>query len=253
MRNRVQQKKGNPLMKLAKTLSGIAAILLAGSSVYAATSNSTLTKDATGGIMVNFALGKFDTGLGTLTGVTLTVFCIEQGYSTVSNLSLTTAVKVKSLTDYIEVVSNQTDATDYVSSSKTFITNPSTAGINGNSLPANTTRSYTINATQILVNNETVAITSDYWAAYSSIGGVGTVSFDAVNAPNISVTGAEATLNNNNVTANTTLTLTYTYDVNPGPVPVPEASTVIVQLLIVGAGIGLFVIRRRRTLAAVRA
>jgi hypothetical protein len=229
-------------MKLTKILSGIAAILLVGSSLNAETSNSTQTLAV--GSSANFTLGKFNTGLGTLTGVELTIYSVEQGYAYVSNTSTTNTATVKNLTDSLYVKSLQLDQTEYNGLPKYFATTPPTSGA-GNSLLPSSSRNYYVSGNQS-VANETFVISSEYWSAYS---GSGSVFFDANNSASISVSGATFFGDNTNVTANTTLTLKYTYDA--GPVPVPEASTVIVQLLIVAGGVWMFV--RRRRAAAVRA
>lgn len=237
------------LMKLTKILSGIAAILLVGNSLNAASVsyNATKTVDSIG---INFALGKFDTGLGTLTGVSLTIYSEGQGTFQITNTDPTSPARVKNYNNSLFLTANDGGMADYTSSTLVETTTPSTAGL-GNLLAANTSRTYTINSGQVLVNNVVLDINSSAWGNYRSAGGSGTVSFDAATSPSITVTGATYAANTNNSTASTTLTLTYTYDAGPGPVPVPEASTVIVQMLIVSGGIWMFI--RRRRAAAVRA
>jgi hypothetical protein len=228
-------------MKLTKTLFCIAALLLASSTLNADTVSFNATKSVDS-IGINFALGKFDTGLGTLTGLSLTIHSVGEGAFLITNTSLTDPARVKNFSNSLFLTANDGGMADYTSSTLVETTTPATAGL-GNLLPANTSRTYTIDAGQVLVNNIVLSINSSAWGNYQSAGGIGTASFDAATSPSITVVGAAYAANTNNATANTELTLAYTY--TSGPVPAPEPSTVVVQLLIAAAGVWFFVRRRR--------
>ena len=213
-----------------------------------ATTNSTQTISvAAGSTYTDFYLGKFNTGLGTLTGVEVNVVystlagsvLYTNGEGTPESIGLyDSAVTVKGAVAGLGF--SQRNGTVY-----DVVTSPNWATTE---LAGNTSQLFTIGNNQNALANDKQSIGSGYWAAYSSIGGVGSVLFQVRDVNNIQSTGAVYTVDSSGSAANTQLMVTYTYDT----VPVPEPSTVIVQLLICAGAVGLFVVRRRRA-AAVRA
>jgi len=235
-------------MQLTKIFAGITAILLAGSALNAETVSFTSTQKVVSSF-TDFYLGKFDTGLGTLTGVSVNVV-----YSTLTGSILftnndVTAASVDSFDSYLTVRQAALNDLGYTQVNGTRSNVVTTPNWKTTVLPGNTSQTFTISGGQNLVTNSTETIDSGYWAAYSSIGGGGNVTFQAKDIQSVATTGTSFALDSALAGANTQLTVTYTYDA--GPVPVPEASTVIVQLLIVAGGVWMFV--RRRRAAAVRA
>jgi hypothetical protein len=230
-------------MKLLKILAGIAAILLVGSALNAETVSYNATHNATTG-GVDFYLNKFNTTLGTLTGVNVTIYSIQNS----GNFTLTsndpTGVNISAWSDSLYVTdSNGGTGLPYFSGTVAVGVSPMPQSIPGFGLQL-----FTITSTPYYANNVSVNITGNY-TGYESVGGVGNATFNAKLFPSVSSTGGGLNTNYTNMTANSTLTITYTY--STGPVPVPEASTVIVQLLIVAGGDWMFV--RGRRAAAVRA
>jgi len=230
-------------MKLTKILVGIAAILLAGSALNASTVSYSTTHNATT-TGIDFRLNKFDTNLGTLTGVSVTIYSIQNsGDFTLTSNDLR-GFTINSWKDAL-YVSDSNGGTG-------FPYDPGSIAVKGVSPMPKTVAAFgsqvfTITSTPYYANNVIVNITGDY-TGYESVGGGGNATFIATLLPDVASTGGGFNTNYTNMTANTTLTITYTY--TDGPVPVPEASTVIVQLLIVAGGVWMFV--RRRRAAAVR-
>jgi hypothetical protein len=237
-------------LKLAKILSGIAAILLVGSSLNAET--VTFTQTQTVGLnYADFYLGKFNTGLGTLTGVSVNVvYSTLTGSILVTNKIAGNATVSKFWSDVIvrqagvDGIGTLGYDINYSPTLRGVATTPSWVTT---VIPGNTSQTFTINGGQNVLTNDNVIIAAGYWAAYSSLGGVGNVNFQALNSQTVSTTGGVYEMDSTLAGASTQLQIVYTYDA--GPVPVPEASTVIVQLLIVAGGVWMFV-RRRRAAAA---
>ncbi len=233
-------------MKLAKTLAGIAAILLAGSALNAATITQNSTQNATfAGI--DFAFNKFDTGLGTLTGVSMTIYSVQNAGTFTVQATTGVAAIVNSWGNLLSFtdLNGGSGLDEYNTSLVPVVVSAAGVGLPV-SVPAHATKTFTIGSLPVLANNDIVPITGDL----SGYQGSGNATFTVNMYPNLGKTGGNILENYTNTTANTTLTLTYTYTAGPGPVPVPEASTVIVQLLIVAGGGWMFF---RRRAAAVRA
>ena len=231
-------------MKLAKFLSGIAAVLLVGGTLNAATISYTSTQKA-GSTYVNFYLGKFDTGLGTLTGVTVNVV-----YSTLAGSILftnqdATAASIGSFDSTVSVRQAPLSNLGYTQVNGTVYDVVTSPDWNTTVLLGHASETFTIGNGQNALTNRASTIDSNYWNAYSSAEGVGTVNFQVKNIQSVTTTGSSYTLDSTNAGANTQLTVTYTYDA--GPVPVPEPSTVIVQILVFSAGVWAFVRHRRQT------
>ena len=234
-------------MKLTKILSGIAAILLVGSALNAATVSYNGTQSVNQG-GVYFYLNQFNSGLGTLTAVSLTIYSVQNpGSFTIYDKAVIAETTIVNFADQIQIVANGGGMSTF-SGTKTIVsTDPTTSG-NGTIVVPGETKLFTLTSTPVLADNHLspISIASGSWLNYT---GNSTVRFTAAASPTADISGGSNDQNYANVTANTTLTITYTY--SDGPVPVPEASTVIVQLLIVAGGVWMFV--RRRRAAAVRA
>ena len=238
-------------MKLTKTLSCIATLLLAGSALHAGpiTITQSDTHNATfSGI--DFAFSKFDSSLGTLTGVSMTIYSIQNAGNFTVQATTGVGATVNSWGNLLSFTDlNGGSGLDGYNSALVAV-GVSVAGTGlPYPVPARTTKTFTINSNPpVLVNNDIVPITGDY-TGYQSSDGSGNAIFTVNMFPNLGKTGGNILENYTNTTANTTLTIAYTYTSNPGPVSVPEPSTVIVQMLIVAVGIWMFV-RRRRAAAA---
>ena len=179
-----------------------------------------------------YNVAKFDTSLGTLTGVQVTVPISElQGSALVTNPTLGT------------VSINNFDSTYYVygsSGSLGYTGQVVGIGFSGvSTLPDWNTSTIAPSASQpvSIVSGQSYAvtpetITSGYFAAYS---GSGNVTFEIKNNFTITTTGAAYTVDTSGAGANSQVAVTYTYT------PIPEPSAALL------GGLGMLgLIRRRR-------
>ncbi len=221
------------MQHMAKTslLAGLAAAFLA-TSATAATVSFSDTKSV-GAAYTDFYLGKFNTGLGTLTAVQIKIdFSTLAGSFTVTNGEVV-AMNVSQIKSYFDLVENLTLGVSQYSPSKTVTTSVALPVV----IAAGGTQTFTVSA-QNLVTNYTENILSGYFSAYQSVGGLGTVALSANDGQMITTTGSIYSVNSSALGASTKMTVTYTYDA------VPEPTTI--GLLAVAGGVILLAVRRRR-------
>ena len=96
-------------------------------------------------------------------------------------------------------------------------------------------------STNYFVNNSQ-SIATNYWAAYTSAGGGGTVAFQVVNTPYVEASGGTYTVNATNFTTTANMSVTYNY--TAGPSPIPEPATVMAGAFLTLVAAGTYVRRR---------
>jgi hypothetical protein len=172
---------------------------------------------------VNIALGRFDTSLGTLTGVSVRINFVTLGGA----FSISTPIDSGADVDFdgaaarliVRGSSNALGFTQYGESSFAVDTMPGT----GTTVPGNGgSQVFSIISTNVLAN-QTRNIATNFWSAYQSAGGSGSVVFQVKNRPDVSASGGDFTQSITNFTAGANMSVTYTYT---GATPVPEPSTV---------------------------
>lgn len=235
-------------MKVAR----LAFLLLAVATSAYASSSVSFTNSATAlgnNDFVNLALGKFDTGLGTLTGVVVTVnFTTIGGSFTVSTPgNSATPADIAAADARITIRDATTNTLGFTQLGQTafaMTTTPSMPFV----VPApNGSETLGVTTTNVFVGNFQ-NISSGFWSAYQSVGGVGSVVFQVRNSPDINISGGIYGLNALAFTATADMTVTYNY--TAGPTPVPEPGTwAAAGLLIVAAGY----VRWRRSRSATAA
>ena len=226
-------------MKLiTKTLAGIASLLLLGQGLNANTISFSDTKTI-GTTFSNISLGKFDTGLGTLTGVQVTVdFSTLVGSVSVTN-GTASAVFVNHFNSDDTVKATSLGYTTTYGTVHDVVTSPDW---NTTNILAGGTQVFTITGGQNVLSSSTQSIGSGYYSAYESVGGTGTVDFQAQNIQSVTTTGAVYSVDSSAAGASTKMTVTYTYTA------VPEPTTV--GLLLGAGGLGIVAaVRRRRAKA----
>lgn len=231
---------------MKRVLSALVVSALMASSALAASVSYTNTQSFTS-LGTALSLSKFDTSLGTLTGVTVTIdFSTPQGSFTVQN-NAPNSVSVRNLTDSLYV-----DGTgfgySFTGNTKNITANPSVSFPPGYSLPESQQQIFSVVSSQTLLDGGTPvtnSIASGFWSAYE---GAGSFSFTGYSLPSITVVGGAYSADTTLVTANTSMSVTYTYDA--GPAPVPEPSTVMAGGLLVLIGAGTYLRRRRKSAGA---
>jgi len=227
------------MQRLALTFLATAALVSA--SPAANLSYTNVTTAATNAVPVSLNLPKFNTGLGTLTGVVVTVnFLSLDGSFTVRAVAGTTATLnfVGAITTLSNAPNNNLGFGLY-SNQTTVLTTPGLSTVTTG--PA--TNTFTLTPTNVLFNvSETIANT--FWSAYQT-NGSGDVFFTFQQTPIIQVTGGPGSFGYNSTLfeGHTEMTVAYTYDPS---VAVPEPSTLISGALVAATALVGSVIRRRR-------
>lgn len=205
------------------------------------TNSITLAGNLGSGVYSNLTLGKFNSDLGDLTQIVVTINFVDVGGS----FTISDAVDDGTFNfAAAKILVRQTNASygfTNVSSSNNVTTTP------GNNTPILTGSSQTFTvANQRVMESIGQTITgTNFFSAYQSAGGAGTIFFQIRNQPTISTTYAlgDATLDVSGFTAAASMSVNYTY--TPfGPEPVPEPATVMAGGLLVLIGAGTYLRRR---------
>ena len=222
----------------AKFLIPLVAVFSHVSVAHAATVTNYSGIALAGSSYTNFLIAKFDSSLGTLTGIKVFVSTAGlQGSVGITNNDTTTA----SIEGYDSTFNiRQAAGTDLgYGSTKSdtlygILTLPDWSTVT--LAPGGGTQVLTIDG-GFSFSIADVDIASSAFGAYQSVGGTGSVTFEARNTQAVSVTGGNFTVNSTAAFANTNVGITYTYNA------IPEPSAI--ALLGLGA-LGL-VARRRRS------
>lgn len=191
-----------------------------------------------GGTYVNFDLSKFDSNLGTLTGVQVSVVQSDLvGSATITDNALTSLTVTGFDSAY--TVKGVTAGLGYNQNSKTIYEVVTTPDWNVTTIDPSTAETFTIDGGQSF-SPSSQAIAAENFSTYSSAGGTGTVRFAAKNTQSIGVTGGTYSVNSDAVKTTSQIAITYTYTAIT-PVPEPGSWLIVCG----GLGAGLFVRRRR--------
>jgi hypothetical protein len=225
----------------------LAALLLASSSQAATLSYTNSATALTNDVAQNLLLSQFNTGLGTLTGVAVTVVFLKDGGSFTVTANSGGSVTIDDGASALRALMQLNDPTGtlgftgYSNSSYAFFTTPEARGLTvsdpqGTNLASPAT--FVVNTNAIVASTST-NIASGFWAAYQ---GLGNVAFTLKQNPTIffSTSGNGGSINTAPFIAEAQMFVTYNYD----PVAVPEPSTAVAGALV--AAVGLVVGLRRR-------
>lgn len=195
-------------------LVGLAAALLATSATAATVSYS--STQSVGSAYADFALGKFNTGLGTLTAVEIKVdFSTLAGSFIVTSQSAST-VTVTAVDAAFRVRQSPANTLGYAQTNDTIFDVVTSPDWNVTTVPGNSSQVYTIVGGQsYAISPQNIA--AGNFAAYQSAGGVGSVIMQGRVTPTIAVSGGTYSVDPTAVGASTKMTVTYTYTAVPEP------------------------------------
>ena len=222
-------------------LTFIASIALVSASPAATLSYTNTANAATNAVPVNLSLPKFNTGLGTLTGVVVTVnFLSLDGSFKVGAVAGTTATLsfVGAITTLSDAPSNNLGFGLY-SNQTTVVTTPGLGTVTTG--PA--TNTFTLTSTNVLFN-VAQTISNTFWSAYQT-NGSGNIFFTLKQTPVITVSGGPGSFGYDSTLFEGNAQMTVAYDYDP-TVVVPEPSTLASGALVAAAALVGSVIRRRR-------
>jgi hypothetical protein len=165
----------------------------------------------------NIALGKFNSNLGSLDAVTVTVQSAVIGGSFIigaPNPALDQEYEGAAARVTIrQATTNALGFTQLGETSYNVTTTPAPIVL----IPGGTTNSFSVDSF-LALTNIVQSIDSAFWSAYSLPGGSGDVVFQVRNRPDITISGGDFFLNATDFTVETTMSVTYAYTV-------PEPST----------------------------
>jgi hypothetical protein len=225
-------------------LAALAAALLI-QTADAQTNTISFTNSATANGLNSYfdiALGKFNTSLGSLESVTVTVHSAVLSGSFIvgaPNPALDQAYEdAASRITIREAPAYSLGFTQLGETSFGLTTTPAPVAI----VPGGSTNTFSVTPLIAFTNtspNAVQSIPSTFWADYSDPSGLGDVIFQVKNRPDITISGGDFFLNATDLTAQATMSVSYTY-------VVPEPSTRAL-LVLSAAGAGLVAARRRKS------
>jgi|GEM_PF-3222175 len=235
-----------------KTLKPILAVFItaAMASVASAASVSYTNSQIANSNNTSYALNlnQFNTGLGTLTGVSVTIVFLKDGGSFTVTANAPGTVEIDTTKSLMQLndPTGLLGFTGYSNSAYVFTTTPNAngaivadpQGVGQLSSP----QTFTV-ATNTIVNNSNSTITSGFWSAYQ---GAGNVAFALKQNPQISAffTGNGGSFDTTAFLAQAQMSVTYTYDA--APPEVPEPSTVVAGAMLLGLGVAGAIRRRKQ-------
>lgn len=219
------------------------ALLAAAASASAASVSFSNTLTVQGNnLYANLTLGKFDSSLGTLTGVTLTVneFSVQGDFIATAingNGTLSAFSTIATLRQALGSGLGFTTATGTADASEDLVITP---GL-GTVLTQDVAQGFDLTE-YIFLQNAVTNVASGNWAAYTGNAGE-VVTFQLKNNPSATVSAPTGQFTTTTVTSFADMTVTYTYT----PTPVPEASTY--GMILGGLALAGAAVRRRQKAA----
>lgn len=212
--------------------------LVAAAAVSSAATASYNASATTNNSWADINLQKFNTALGTLNSVTITLNYANLGGSFTTSTAGTVTVEDAAGSVYVK----QSSANNVGFTQKTallFDVTGSVTPVLPDAISAGS-QTYAI-ATTTALGLYTLNVDAQYFSVFESLGGSGFVVFQTRNSPSISVTGSTYTMDSSLFTVTTDMTVTYNYTA----APVPEASTYGIALG--GLALAGAIVRRRRS------
>lgn len=223
-------------------LSAVVAVTLAATTTITSAQQTnvsfTATNTATGlNNYVNIALGMFNSNLGSLDSVDVTINYAQLGGSfEVGAPNPTLDQTVNSAAGRIIIRQATTNTLGFTQIGETTNSVTTTPGMPF-TVVGGGSQVFTVDPLTALTS-VSQSINSSFWDAYSTPGGAGEVVFQVKNRPQISVSGGDFSLTAADFTVETSMTVTYTYTI-------PEPSTYAL-LALSALGLAGYQWRRRR-------
>ena len=216
----------------------ILALLVAASAVSTQAATQTFNNTITvGGTSTNgdLNLGQFNSSLGTLTGVSISVNALSiQG----SFWAKGPNVSISAFTDTIRLRQNPNNLLGFTQIQQTLDADGDLSispDIFATQLNNVTQTSFSITPYSV-TSDQTYVIGSSFWGAYT---GTADIVFQLRNSPSLTISGGSGTFDTALATGFADMSVTYTYT----PTPVPEPSTY--GLMLGGLALAAVAIRRR--------
>jgi len=227
----------------------LAAATLVASSHAATVSYTNGATAMSNNVAYSLLLNKFNTGLGTLTGVTVTTVFLKDGGSFTVTANPGGSIVIDSATNALRAVMQLNDPsgtlgfTGYSNSAYIFNTTPDARGATVSdpvTSPWSNPQTFTV-ITNVIQTNAATVVASNFWAAYQ---GAGNVAFTLRQNPSVvnTVDGNSGTINTSLFFADAQMVVTYDYDPSVG---VPEPATAVAGALVVAVGLVVSARRRR--------
>jgi hypothetical protein len=192
------------------------------------------------GTYVNLALNKFNTGLGTLTAVNVTINFVSLGGNfTVVNIDEDFSIQLTQASAGVVIQEVLGSGLGYSAATSDAVVS-TTPGLPYEIDPSGSKLFVVAPQTTLVASSQDIA--SNFWAPYQSAEGSGTVTFQVKNSPSFDIAGlGEAAFSPKKFTSTANMTVTYTYWTTA-----PEPGQVAASLLLLGGIGGYMVLRRRR-------
>ena len=221
----------------------LALLVAAAASASAATISYSNTLSVNGtNTYSNLTLSKFNSNLGTLTGVTITVNELSvDGYFSATAINgngvLSGFTTTATLRQAVGSNLGFTTITGVADAADTLVISPGVGTI----LTQDIAQTFSVTK-YYLAQDAVTNVDSSNWANYTAVGSGQVVTFQLKNNPSASVTAPTGQFTTTPVTGFADITVTYTYDA-----PIPEASTY--GLILGGLALAGAAVRRRKQLA----
>ena len=219
-------------------LNSLVAVALVSSSHAATLSYTNQITVSGNNTPLDLTLSKFNTGLGTLTGVTVMVtFLALQGQFTVTatTASPVTFADAEGTTTLVQGTNNSLGFTGYTNTTSVTTTPGTNTFIAGN-----TFTSFAVTP-EVVLQFQVQSISNTFWSAYQTAGS-GNIVFSLTKNPDINVSGGTFSVDSTSFVASSQMTVTYDYDPS---VAVPEPATAVAGALVVAVGLVVSARRRR--------